>query len=343
MSKNMKIEYSNKDYSISFTRFIAMIFIILCHILQYYKIELCWWFNVGVQVFFIISGWLYFNRKFNSIQDVIKFYIKNALKLLTNYYVYISLLFLFFISIKKIPNGFMNLFDLSGTVSGLGHLWFIKYILICYLLVPIFTKIIKFCKKKRLNIFSIIFVPIIIALLCKQFNIIGAWINCFYFGMILHAINEYNYQKYLTKVIYIIAIILNVVQIYLQYILNLDLLSIKNGHYLCEYAHAFLGLLCFYLLKHLYEHIIKDKISVNLLELSDKYSYDVYLTHHIYILGTYSFFNNSSNIILNLIKLILTICISTYILNQISLQIKNALIRVLKIRTAVESNLPKSL
>lgn len=327
--QNMKIKYKDKDYSISFTRCIAMLFIVLCHLLQYYNIELCWWFNVGVQIFFIISGWLYFNKEFNSIKSVIKFYFKNAIKILVDYYIYISVLFVIFIAINRVPEGMINLFNLSGTIPGLGHLWFIKYILICYLLVPFFEKIIDFCSKKQMNYISAILIPVFIALICKQFNIIGAWINCFYFGLLLHSLEDYKYYKYLTKSVYITAILLNSIQIYLQYILKLDLINIKNGHYLCEYAHVFLGLLCFYFLKNLYvNYINKNKLN-KFLNATDKYSYDIYLTHHIFILGSYSLFNNSNNFYLNLILLIAAIILSTYILNFISINIKTLMYKTL--------------
>ena len=36
-----------------------MLLIVACHYLQYYNNGLAWWLNVGVQVFFVISGYLY--------------------------------------------------------------------------------------------------------------------------------------------------------------------------------------------------------------------------------------------------------------------------------------------
>ena len=74
-----KIEY---DYSLSFARMIAMVFIISCHFLQFYGNELAWWFNVGVQMFFFISGWI-FSKKNMSI----KVMVKQFLKILIPYYI----------------------------------------------------------------------------------------------------------------------------------------------------------------------------------------------------------------------------------------------------------------
>ena len=47
---------------ISLIRFISTIMIVSCHFLQYFNLELAWWLNVGVQIFFIMSGFLYGNK-----------------------------------------------------------------------------------------------------------------------------------------------------------------------------------------------------------------------------------------------------------------------------------------
>lgn len=54
------------DLGISFCRYIAMNFIVACHVLQYYDNELAWWFNCGVQIFICISGFLYGQRRIDN-------------------------------------------------------------------------------------------------------------------------------------------------------------------------------------------------------------------------------------------------------------------------------------
>ena len=77
---------SQYDYSISMIRAMSMVAIITCHFMQYLDIELAWWFNVGVQVFLCISGYLYSDRE---ISDPIEFYKKTIQKILVDYYVVI--------------------------------------------------------------------------------------------------------------------------------------------------------------------------------------------------------------------------------------------------------------
>ena len=63
-----------RDTAVSAVRFLSMLMIITCHFMQYLNIELAWWFNVGVQIFFTISGFLY-GRK--TVNNPIKFYKKS--------------------------------------------------------------------------------------------------------------------------------------------------------------------------------------------------------------------------------------------------------------------------
>lgn len=50
----------SKNFSISFTRLIAVLLIIGCHLLQHVFVSnWAWVFNVGVQIFLVVSGYLY--------------------------------------------------------------------------------------------------------------------------------------------------------------------------------------------------------------------------------------------------------------------------------------------
>ena len=53
---------------ISLLRAVSMCSIILCHILQFYGNELAFWFNVAVQIFLILSGYLYACREPSAVE-----------------------------------------------------------------------------------------------------------------------------------------------------------------------------------------------------------------------------------------------------------------------------------
>lgn len=136
-----------KDYSISFLRMTSMIFIVTCHFLQYYGNELAWWLNVGVQIFFFVSGFLYGHK-----EDVVSidFIIKNFKKILIPYFCFLlPVIGLYAVFAKE--NLTLSLVRktllCASTIKGIGHLWFISYILFCYLITPYLYMI---CKKWKI-------------------------------------------------------------------------------------------------------------------------------------------------------------------------------------------------
>lgn len=75
-----------KNATISLVRFVSMVFIVVCHFMQYYNMKLAFLFNVGVQMFFCLSGFLYGNKK---IDTPLNFIVKNFKKILIPYWIFI--------------------------------------------------------------------------------------------------------------------------------------------------------------------------------------------------------------------------------------------------------------
>ena len=141
-----------KDYSISLLRMLAVISIIFCHSFEYSSSifpNKGWilksignYLANGVQIFLIISGFLYGNslnnisgkNEENSFLDSkvrIKFLIKNSLKILKDYWIYC--LFVIFpvyyfkdllvLNRKEI----LGILVTSDVINGVHHLWFIIF------------------------------------------------------------------------------------------------------------------------------------------------------------------------------------------------------------------------
>lgn len=113
---------NKKDYSISAIRLFAIVSIVTCHILQYMNLELAWWFNVGVQVFLCISGWLYGGKR---IDDSLSFIKKQFKKILLDYYIVIIpvlVLYCFFESEIMSKSLIFNVLICKQTLPGGGHL-----------------------------------------------------------------------------------------------------------------------------------------------------------------------------------------------------------------------------
>ena len=293
-----------------------MLMIISCHIMQYYDFELAWWFNVGVQIFLCISGFLYGQKNIDNATD---FYNKRLKKILIPYYlVFISfgiIEFIFARDVFSIKSFAMGLF-LCSTIKGAEHLWFITTILMCYLITPLLQEY----RNKHVHgertivIYSIVGV-IITSILIQGFTSFNpAWICCYLIGYSLGINEKHKYisEKVLMIIAGIIAIAGNAIQIYCDYIVNIDFTGlgiIKN------YNHVMLGVFIFLLLKVIFEKVDLNEIA-KLLKLSDKYSFEAYLVHQLLILGPFSLLTLTGNVFANILIIFLGIFALTLLLEK---------------------------
>lgn len=178
---------NNKDYSISIIRLISMIMIISCHILQGLNNNFAFWINTGVQLFFFVSGFLYGKKKISNIKE---FYKKRMEKILFPYIIVfiISLLLEFVLlkrqySLKKIFGCIIGFGGFTGNISILSHTWFVSYILLCYILVPVLQILFKTNKFKKNFMYFLIFM--FFMQLFQEYGIVNieiSWINNFIIG-----------------------------------------------------------------------------------------------------------------------------------------------------------------
>ena len=143
-------EAKKTDLSISLLRVMAMMFIIICHLGNYFgKNIIAQFFNVGVHIFFLISGYLYGEKK-----------IKNTSKWLISRYVRLiipSTLWLLVTIIGRLTHNQLlpeiheivflglNLQGLNFIFSAMQDLfigpWFFTNIMGCYILYAIYMKL----------------------------------------------------------------------------------------------------------------------------------------------------------------------------------------------------------
>lgn len=263
-----------RNYSISLIRLISLIFIVTCHIQQYLYIELAWWFNVGVQIFLCISGFLYGQK---DVGEVTEFYKKRFKKILIPYYIaFISYGVIQYIFARNV---FYNRAFLLGLIAGHsqieggGHLWFIRYILLCYILTPLLQAYRKIINDKiSMWLFAIVSVSACsIWFYCFNSFFTAAWMSCYMIGYSL-GINEkegYVNNSLLLPLIGVIAIAGNGIQIYCNYFAHI---SFKGCNYFYEYNHTFLGVFLFMLFKIIFDKKHFTEKCRGILDITDKYS-----------------------------------------------------------------------
>ncbi len=300
-----------------------MVMIVLCHYFQYYDCELAWWLNVGVQIFLVVSGYLYGNK---DINDPVGCITKQFKKILIPYYCLllpVILLYIIFSPKNISAMGIINAIFCVGTLNGIGHLWFVGYILFCYLITPYLYSLRE--KTIRLSAWKFIFVWITVL---SVGILLGLLINtyfspdricCFVIGYFLSVLPSRfpNVGLKISAFIFgIFALATNFLKIHSQYFSNivLDGIWLKIFEQIKKYAHVFLGVFLFIALL-----LLLKKARMNfVLKISDKYSYFVYLVHQVFILSPFSLMGLTSIQYLNWFLVLLAIAISAVILQFMS-------------------------
>lgn len=161
-------------------RALAMVFILLCH----YNAEstvgivsaLSQFFNVGVEMFVLLSGFL-FGQKGDQIYSNIKsWYLKRIRRIFVPYELFVALLFVIHLikgSFRATLDWFLLVLGLQGTVVGVvgaEHTWFISAILLCYLLTPALSFLYdKTPKLRMLMMICFALLPLALALVPAAF------------------------------------------------------------------------------------------------------------------------------------------------------------------------------
>ena len=303
---------NKKDYSISAIRLFAIVSIVTCHILQYMNLELAWWFNVGVQVFLCISGWLYGGKR---IDDSLSFIKKQFKKILLDYYIVIIpvlVLYCFFESEIMSKSLIFNVLICKQTLPGGGHLWFVATILFCYILTPMLAKIYDNYDSEKIQNWFGVTIAILVG-----YHIIGmayipyfevAKINCFVLGFALRRLqNKKVREKFCVYAgLIVLTLFFNGIQIIHTYIkpLPLPLFLVDRWSLFCNYAHTFLGISLFILFYAILNNIKFHKIIIRFLKVAVKYSYNIYLVHQFWILSSATLMEKSPFLVINIFLII---------------------------------------
>lgn len=306
---NTKISPS-ESYAISLLRSLAMLSILTCHVLQALNNKYCWIFNIGVQVFLAISGYL--NGK-NDIENWIKWAKKRLNKLYIPYIIFLLVCFPFYyifepnaINAKAVIIYMLNLQGAisSANISGLSHLWFMTTIAICYIITPILQTI----RKYNFLIPVFIIFSLLNFFIFKISVIPFSWLFVYIMGYI------YGTTNILWKKI--IAVLVSSLFIGVCVVISWkDILNYQNT--LNQFFHVISGLFIIIFtiaLINKLDIIRKNKIIL----IADKYSYEVYLTHHVFILGPFSLIAITNNLSINIFTIIILTILSSTILSYIS-------------------------
>jgi len=334
--------------AVSSIRLIALSMIVTCHIFQGEDMVLAWWFNVGVQIFLFMSGFLFGTK---NIDDAAIWIKKRITRIIVPYYILLAIVIVFYLVFAKnlltVSGLLTNLLLLQGFGTGLAgieHLWFISYILMCYLITPILQAA-DFANPKNTKWKYIIKLILLLAALqilnlASVINVsipnVGAYIIGYYFSR-----RHFYYEKYQglaqsgsmrRSVIGIFAacILTTPLVVYLTYFYNGSLFSFlvpyKDGIF--AWNHTLLGVTLFLAMYFLFDCLYRKKPYKpldHIIRWSDRYSYHVYLTHQIFILGQFSLLFITINKFFNIAIILLCAILTGIVLEKLNRLVLNKL------------------
>lgn len=253
--------------------------IVICHILQAYDNRYCMLFNIGVHVFLGISGYLYGCK----IVEGFKTWFAARFKKL--YFPYI-LFFLICVPIYyifapdkiNVTKVFLHIVDLQGIIaggriSGLGHLWFMSVIAVCYVMTPLLQYFRKYPVVLPLLLVFALLEYLVVRRATAPFSWLFVYALCYLYA---------DAGKYRKKMVELFVIILFVWTVF-----SISWDDILYGGALSQSLHATGGVLAVMLVRCLSCYMAFSWGS-SCWKKMDKYSYEVYITHHIFILGPFS-------------------------------------------------------
>lgn len=170
----MEQDNTGRINSICYLRVLAMVFILLCHFNAENEHEIiratAQFFNIGVQIFFVVSGFLAGKHLIQKISWR-RWYFKRLKRIYIPYELFLIFLAIFTVrvgmSLLNI-NWLLLAFGLQGTnvgVLGAEQTWFISSLLICYLLTPAINGLYEQITNKYLFLIVVLVFPLVLLML----------------------------------------------------------------------------------------------------------------------------------------------------------------------------------
>lgn len=300
--------------------------ILCCHLVVTFNDRLlqvsAQFFNVGVYLFLIISGYLYGKKDISKNSTYTKWLISRGKRILIPLYIFMSILLCIYIILRlKIQplNWIVYIFNLQGLeiyIHGAEHLWYLTIAMVCYFITPILDKNKYKLNKQKLIVFFVVYVVfqlIMSYFIHEQFGryliLIGLYIVSYFIGFYWNN-KSINFKMFILYCIgFIFSLALRIIgMIMFDGSILYDVLIVGYTHCLLGLSIFFIG---FYIVKQL-----KLNILFNFVKKFDAISYEIYLVHYMFISGPVSLLFTNSTII-NCIIVIISSYIIALILNKI--------------------------
>lgn len=296
---------SERD-ALNLIRWISAISIVICHILQAYGNILAYTFNVGVQVFFLLSGFLYGGR---HITDVKKFYWGRIKKLYIPFALWcIISAILLYVSVPQKISWHVLLSQLAmwHCMSGQEHLWFMQVIFICYLLLPL----VDFILTKNVPILVIMTIALFGMALHIHYTPTLIWIALYFIG--------YAMGRWRISIVYITFAAI-AATIYFALAQGGLVLAMAEPRLIGTLTHVAFGIVIFGIFLFAAQYIKIPRLLSRAVQMPG--AYEIYLVHPIFLMGPYALLALTEITTLNITLAVLAIMLTAAAFYFISKQI----------------------
>lgn len=325
-----------KNYSLSLMRFLAMLSLTTCHMFQQAGYEITAnLLSTAVQLFLLLSGYLYAHKEFDEPAGRVSFVLKNFVKILLDYYLCVILLIVpvyYFKAPEYITStGLLHLaFGHSGW-HGVHHLWYICHCLLCYVMTPVLYDLKRYFKAKGCMLAGVIALLAAMELILKVYESYfkAYWLACYVIGYFMADIVE---DKKKLNTLWAFSAVSGAALTALTYWYKFYYYDSVSGQvsmltyyvfvFLFEYGVVLLGLGVFITLFILTRSVHWPDGLRKLFDVTDKLSYDVYLVHMIFVEGCLTVIGKLGNIWLEAAITLAEVFLTAAILHWISNRLK---------------------
>lgn len=320
-----------KNYSLSLMRFLAMLSLTTCHMFQQAGHEITAnLLSTSVQLFLIMSGYLYAHKDFSEPGSRVSFVLKNFVKILLDYYLCVILLILpvyYFVAPENLTGtNLLKLFIGRSGWHGVHHFWYICHCLLCYLITPMLFDIKRYLKARGATLIGLIAFIAAMELILKSYEsyFMPYWLSCYVIGYFLPEVKSEKKLKLLWGISAVVGVGLTALTYWWKFYYYASIggrvptLIYYLFVFLFEYGVVIFGLAVFLSFFFLTRGIHWPEWLMRLFDKTDSISYDVYLVHMIFVEGCLSIIGRTGSPALEAAVTIAEVFIAAIILHWIS-------------------------
>ena len=288
-----------------------MLAIIICHVLQVYANRWAYVFNIGVQVFLTLSGYLYGKRIISNWKSWSIGRIKRVYVPMFMFLIAVLPFYLFFhkevFSWKAYGLNYLNLQGIpfvmgGGMVQGIRHLWFITAIMFSYLATPVLQ-----CLSRNAEWL----LPLLLVCVCVSYFVAPGYMVFMASWFFLYAIGYLYVNLRKTRKLYNIGLVLLELFLIVMVGLRFDVVT----HYfnpLNRIFHDVSGVFVV-IIGILMLSCLNTRRVPKIVDVFDKYSFHVFLVHYFFVVGPFSLAHLTPYVTINVLFIVLVTFVATFL------------------------------